>query len=227
MKQILPKVSFWSGILLLLLGVYLYLSFWFIQYGIILLIIGGFFILLSHKNWKIKLLLIGIPYAFVAITFYMSFTTPEIFLIPKGYKGPVYVIFNQENGVKKEFEGHKRLYKIPTNGILFTQFKNEEGFMNQEYFYVDSLGKRHRLGVLDTRDFNEEWTTKRNPKEPPRDSLAVFNPGTMGTYGNSGASNSFIYSELLVGTYNNVRQFEDFKPEYIDSLRKVLLPHSR
>ena len=149
----------------------------------------------------------------------MSFTTPETYLIPNGYRGQVYVIFNQKDGQEKEFEGRRRIYKIPTTGVLFTQFKDEQGWINQDYYYVTSSGQRKKLGVLDTRDFNEEWTTVKNPKEPPRDSLAVFNPGSVGGFGNSSSdTNNKVFLQLKVGTYNDVKYFNDFKSEYIDSL---------
>ena len=51
----------------------------------------------------------------------------EIFILPENYNGYVLVIFNQKDGEEpKYFEG-KRLYIIPDNGILKTQFEAEYG----------------------------------------------------------------------------------------------------
>ena len=94
-------------------------------------------------------------------------------------------------------------------------------WIDQEYYYVTPTGQRKKLGVLDTRDFNVEWTIQKNPKEPPRDSLAVFNPGTMGTMGNSGDLTSKVFLELSVGTYNDLKTFKEYKPGYIDSLKEA------
>ena len=165
------------------------------------------------------MLIIGIPLTFVCYSFYNSFTTPERYLIPENYRGPVYVIFNQKDGQAKEYEGRRRLYRIPSTGVLFTQFKDEQGWINQDYYLVSPNGRRKKLGVLDSRGFNEEWTLEKNLKEPSRDSLAVLNPGTMGTMGNSGDPNSKVFLWLYVGTYNDTLVKRDFTSEYIDSLK--------
>ena len=118
-------------------------------------------------------------------------------------------------------EGKRRLYRIPSTGVLFTQFKDEQGWIDQDYYLISPNGQRKKLDVLDTRDFNEEWTLEKNPKEPSRDSLAVFNPGTMGTMGNSVDSNSRVFLWLYIGTYNDKQIKRDFTPEYIDSLKQT------
>lgn len=160
-------------------------------------------------------------YLFSFASSYLTRPEKETYLIPEGYKGTVLVIFNQPDGEKPEYEDGRRIYRIPQTGILFTQLKDEQGLIDQEYFYISPNGQRRKLGVLDTRDFNEEWTTEKNPHEPPRDSLAIFNPGTMGTMGNSDDKNSKVFLELSVGTYNDIKTFGDFKTEYIDSLQNL------
>jgi hypothetical protein len=173
------------------------------------LLIGVLLILFTTKSWKFKSLTIGIPLTLVGYSFYNSFTTPQRYLIPDNYKGPVVIVFNQKDGQKKEYEGLRRLYKIPSTGVLFTQFKEEQDWINQDYYYVSSNGQRKKLGVFDTRDFDEEWTLVKNPKEPPRDSLAIFNPGTVGTTGSTGDINSKVFLELWVGTYNDAFKKRD------------------
>lgn len=221
MRHKLSNLFVGLGILFLLVGLFLYVTFWYFIYGFAALFVGTVLILFSTKNWKFKLLTIGLPLAFVEYSFYNSFKTPERYLIPENYRGPVMVIFNQKDGQKKEYEGRRRLYRIPSTGVLFTQFKDEQGWIDQDYYLVSPNGQRKKLGVLDTRDFNEEWTLVKNPKEPPRDSLAVFNPGTMGTMGNSGDTDSKVFLQLWVGTYNDTTNKKDFTPEYIDSLRRA------
>jgi hypothetical protein len=160
-------------------------------------------------------------YIFSFASSYLTRPEKELYLIPEGYIGNVIVIFNQPDGEKTDYEDDRRVYKIPKTGVLFTQFKDEEGIINQEYYYVSPNGQRRKLGVLDNRDFNEEWTTEKNPHEPPRDSLAVFNPGIMGTIGSSDDKNSKVFSELSVGTYNDMKNLHDFSNDYIDSLQKA------
>ena len=185
----------------------------------------------NPKTSKIILRLLSFPLILIIvvagiylISFVGSFLTrpeKETYLIPEGYKGSVFVIFNQPDGEKPEYEDGRRIYRIPLTGVLFTQLKNEHGIINQEYFYISPNGLRRKLGVLDKRDFNEEWAIKKNQHEPPRDSLAVFNPGTMGTMGSSDDKTSKVFLQLSVGTYNDLKNLHDFSNEYIDSLQKT------
>lgn len=209
-----------SGAFFLVSGFILYLFTWFFIWSFSLLLIGGVLLLLTKNNWIFKLVVVGIPLTYVAITFYNSFATPATYLIPQGYRGNVMVVFNQKDGRDKEYEGQSRIYRIPATGVLFTKFKDEEGFINEQYFYINPAGQRTKLGVLDTRDFNEEWTLEKNPHELPRDSLAIFDPGTMGTLGSSSDTSHEVFIELSVGTYNDIgKNVIDFTPEYINSLK--------
>ena len=54
-------------------------------------------------------------------------------LMPEGYQGPVLIIFNQKYGTPKEYEGDKRLYRIPENGILITQYGPNYGMQKQQF----------------------------------------------------------------------------------------------
>lgn len=113
------------GIFFLSAGLFSYCTFWFIIYSSPCLLIGAFLILLSTKNWKFKAIIIIPPFVFVTYSFWASFTTPEIYLIPLNYKGHVIVVFNQKDGEEERFEGKKRIYNIPFTGVLFTKFKDE------------------------------------------------------------------------------------------------------
>lgn len=179
-------------------------------------------VILKLLSFPLTIIIVVISlYLFSFANSYLTRPEKETYLIPEGYKGTVLVIFNQPNGEKPEYEDGRRIYRIPQTGVLFTQLKDEQGIINQEYFYIAPSGKRQKLGVLDTRDFNEEWTTEKNPQEPPRDSLAVYNPGTMGTMGGSDDKNSKVFLQLSVGTYNDMKSLQDFSNDYIDSLQNA------
>lgn len=66
-------------------------------------------------------------------------------LIPEGYEGSVLIIFNQEDGEPKEYEEGKRVYKIPDNGVLKTQFEPNYGVQNHQFFYVNKEGNRTEI----------------------------------------------------------------------------------
>jgi len=218
MRHKLSNLFVGLGILFLLVGLFLYVTFWYFIYGFCALLVGTVLILFSTKNWKLKLLTIGLPLAFVGYSFYNSFTTPERYLIPDEYRGSVMVIFNQKDGQKKEYEGRRRLYRIPSTGVLFTQFKDEQGWIDQDYYLVSPNGQRKKLGVLDSRDFNEEWTLVKNPKEPPRDSLAVFTP-EIGVDLMLKSKN--YHTAFTVGKYQDIKAWNYLFPGYIDSLRQL------
>lgn len=64
-------------------------------------------------------------------------------LIPQNFEGGVLVVFNQENGKPEEWEGRKRLYRIPENGVLEIQFSPPQGLREYaEFYFVDSIGNR-------------------------------------------------------------------------------------
>lgn len=125
---------------------------------------------------------------------------PETYLIPDGFKGKVNIIFNQPNGSPVLYENGRRVYVIPSNGILLTQFKNEDGFVNHEYYYVGSAGTREKLQI-----FDNEQETKEN-------SFGVFRAGTTGIYGNSSNLKSLRYKEFYIVNKDSLDNY--FKLDY-------------
>ena len=78
---------------------------------------------------------------------------PEIFMIPENYKGVIVVVFNQASGEEIFYDGGRRVYSIPKNGILRTKFKKTiHGKINQQYFYVDQNGNK----TTKIESFNED-----------------------------------------------------------------------
>lgn len=83
--------------------------------------------------------------------------TYETILIPEGYRGDVIIIFNQKGKEKRKFEGKHKVYEIPNDGILLTEFKDEgKGFAYVDYFYIDSLGDRKKLEKYSIRNQEHE-----------------------------------------------------------------------
>jgi hypothetical protein len=138
---------------------------------------------------------------------------PESFLIDKGYRGKINVIFNQTEGRAKKYESGRRVYEIPSNGVLITQFKDNSGVMDQQYFYVDSDGKREALKQLDASNFNEPWTRTRNPHEPSRDELGIFFAARVGAYGSTDNLKSLKFQAFYVSTYRELKKYHEHKYE--------------
>lgn len=83
-----------------------------------------------------------------------NYAEDAVHLIPMGYRGPVIIIFGQdEKGRTKEYEEGKRVYRIPDNGVLLTKFKLSRGIHDYEFYYVDKNGGRHMIpSVLELED---------------------------------------------------------------------------
>ena len=154
---------------------------------------------------------------------------PETFLVSSSFRGKVHILFNEACGQEGEYENGRRVYNIPDNGILLTKFKDEYGFIDQQYFFVDSLGNRTMIPKMDVRDFNEEWTLEKNPKEPSRDSLGVFHWGRTGN-GEHLDEGKYYYQEFYVSTYRQLndsfgfqygKQFDSIEYKLLKDCRKI------
>ncbi len=176
------------------------LSFYYLP--LIVFCIGLLILWLSKCKIRNKIIWTLSPFLFFFCFNYLwklsKTCEPETFLIPNNYKGEVRIIFNQKCGEKPEYEGKNRVYYIPNDGILLTQFEDEQGFINQNFFIVEN-GKRKEVQQLMVQDFNEEWTLEKNSNEPPRNKIAIFHAGR--TY--SDGSSSFY-----ICTYNELKEFE-------------------
>ncbi|AKP52899.1 DUF6843 domain-containing protein [Cyclobacterium amurskyense] len=215
---------FGISIAFFVLGLFCFLTFWLMYLGFGLMILGTILCLLSKKKWFYQVLLIGLPFGFVAFTFLNAMEIPERYLLPEDFRGVVYVVFDQENGKEKEYEGIHRVYRIPESGILFTQFsQNEEVYSFQEFFFVNSNGKRKELGELDYRHFNTPNTINPRATEPPRDSLVVFNQRTIGRILAKDEQNYYNYKALTIGKYNEIEKWDYLDPEKIGKAKKEQL----
>lgn len=66
----------------------------------------------------------------------------EIVLIPDGYVGEVSLVFGVSNGLPKEYENGKRIYRVSKEGYLFSRFQRSIGKRWVTYYYVDAQGNR-------------------------------------------------------------------------------------
>lgn len=169
-------------------------------------LLGLLLVWISDRRVMTKIIWTLTPFIFYAtfqVCWYQFNKAPaETFIIPKDYRGKIHIHFNKSCGQVAEVVEDRRQYKIPTTGILLSQFADKQGFIDQQYYLVDSLGKQTPLPQLDVRDYNEEWTTEKNPHEPSRDILGVFHAGRV--------SGDGMY-EFYVSTYRQLRDSFDFQ----------------
>jgi hypothetical protein len=138
---------------------------------------------------------------------------PETYLMPDGFKGRVNVIFNQPNGVPPRHENGRRIYKVPVDGILLTQFKDEYGIVDHQYYYIDRRGNRKSLPIF-KYEYNNDGTTKWEIKD--NHEIGIFLDGTTGGYGNS----NIKYQEFIVTDYATLDSF--YLPKYKSDFTKKL-----
>lgn len=149
---------------------------------------------------------------FVNLIMAMQFLTschqkaePETYIIPESFTGKVNIIFNRKERSEKKYEDGRRVYEIPTDGVLLTQFTTNDGFINRKYYYKSQSGELKLLQTL------EADTAKAN-KSVNKTEVGIFLDGISGVYGNSGEPSALEYQEFIVSSYNNIDSF--FTDEY-------------
>jgi hypothetical protein len=93
-----------------------------------------------------KVILIGVSLIIALMGYlwwnYTNSGEDEIHLLPDNYKGIVTIIFNSSEGKAPQYEHGARVYEIPSNGILKTQFTFNKGWHNPPEFYYVRNGQR-------------------------------------------------------------------------------------
>jgi len=93
----------------------------------------------------------------------------EVFVLPNDFEGCVIVLFGEENGEPKEYNDNgDRVYRIPKNGVLKTQFKHKEGWRDVKYLRKNG----QKIRYLWPSDI--VWKDTINGKSPYKDSIYVF-----------------------------------------------------
>lgn len=92
--------------------------------------------------------------------------TNNIYLLPKGYEGNVYVFFNVEGAPSLEKEKDYSVFDINHEGYYATSASDMEyGTVNDKYFYVDSDGRRTKINKTCVRTMgtgSTEFSTPNN-----------------------------------------------------------------
>lgn len=131
----------------------------------------------------------------------------ETFLIPSGFKGRINVVFNQPNAKPIKVEGGRRIYEIPSDGILVTSSKLETGILDQEYYYIDNKRNKKKITIT---EIGGNVTTD----------ISVCKYGIAGVYGNSDEENPLEFIESIIGNKSTIDSIYDSKAE--DSFMKKI-----
>lgn len=216
--------KFGIGIFSQLIGLFFFQTFWLMYFGFAFLALGIILVLFSRQRWYYQLIAIALPLGYVGYSIMNAFARPETFLVPDNFHGVVYVIYDEQNGNPKEYEGLRRVYRIPETGVLFTKFPQTQGIHDRKFYYLKPNGSRRELGVLDYRHYNEKYTINPTPVEPPRDSLAVFTPEIRI---DPMLKTKYYYTAFTVGKYQDIKVWNYLYPKYIDSLRQAAVKEEK
>lgn len=162
-KNLILKILGWTSIIIggllnfavFFLGAYpSYLFFILMAVGLILiLILMGTLSNSISPVFQISITLT--PFIVFYIIHIVNRPSQDTFLIPDNLRGIVYVYYDQLNGVPEEVEGSRRIYKIPSDGILLTKFNLKSGIIDRsgsKYFLVDRNNNRKELKQCSVHD---------------------------------------------------------------------------
>lgn len=145
---------------------------------------------------------------------------PETYLIPSNLIGEVNILFNKTEGAAKVYEDNRRVYKIPYDGILVTQFKGTDGFEDRQYYSIDENGRRMPLDIFRyeySKDGATKWVVSDKNKK------GIFLDGISGQYGNTDDAKAAQFEAFFVSSYNSLDSFftNQYKKAFDDKIEKV------
>ena len=149
--------------------------------------------------------------AFAVLLSCGSVAQPETHLLPSGFVGEVVIIFGVADGEAAAYQDGRRVYRIPTSGILRTQFTLSEGWLDAKYFYVDASGAPSI--EIRGRSYSTIHDTPENRANPE---VGILNPsnGVVGAcipgtdVYSSEAPCAVSYKTYFVGRRADILQYE-------------------
>ncbi|MEJ5996010.1 hypothetical protein WG904_16400 [Pedobacter sp. Du54] len=116
----------------------------------------------------------------------------EIVVVPRNYTGLILIIYDQPNGADPVFQDGKRVYEIPSNGILKTKFSPNPGWIGLTEFYYESISPENKI------------LFKLDPRIIPADTV-VASGGTAGSIKKEAGGKEYIrFLEYYVGNKDQI-----------------------
>ncbi|CAM4134044.1 DUF6843 domain-containing protein [Pseudoalteromonas ostreae] len=115
----------------------------------------------------LKVLFISLTIALLSACTEIRKSEPAIYLIPDGYVGSLYIIFNAPNGQPPKYEGDSRVYEIPPSGVLVTQMDVNEGRIESNklrFYYVNKIGDRTPITERITSTIHDTPENRKDKK---------------------------------------------------------------
>ncbi|OJW85069.1 MAG: hypothetical protein BGO69_01770 [Bacteroidetes bacterium 46-16] len=124
-------------------------------------------------------------------------------MIARGFTGRVNIIFNQKDGSPVKYDNKARVYDIPSNGLLLTQFTKNDGYINRKYFLKEDNGQLMPLKKFDADEMEKATPALKNE-------TGIYLDGISGVYGNN-----IPYQEFIVSSYSGLHNY--YTKGYMDS----------
>jgi uncharacterized protein DUF6843 len=161
--------------------------------------------------------------AFVALLFlvlnyfYLGRAEPELYLIPADFKGPVVMVFGWEGGKPIEYEGGKRIYRIPPSGLFFTDNRGNSGHLlpgDRRFFYFGKDGRKSDIEEI------SDWQSElKKGRATPVVGAFAFRHGTATlTFG--GVTGWCFFVEFIVGPLNEAQELLPQRDQLLHRLLK-------
>ena len=144
-----------------------------------------------------KVLVMIIPLLIAVLLGCQSRGEDEVIIVPQGYTGYVLIIYGQKNGASPKYEDERRIYEIPSDGILKTQFSNNPGWTNLPKFYYGSISSENEI------PFKIEY------EEVPTDSVAAFGGSAGYASRDLEGKKGVRYLQYFVGTKSQMQEAAD------------------
>ena len=139
-----------------------------------------------------KLLIIPILVIVVMIEGCQKRGEEEIVILHKDYTGYVVIIYNQKTGTRIKYEGKKRVYEIPAEGILKTQFSGNYGWVGFTEFYYENIAPENKIPFI------------VESKNIPVDSVVAFGGSTGNANKNLDGEETIEFRLFYVGNEEQI-----------------------
>ena len=80
----------------------------------------------------------------------------EVYLIPEGFEGSVVIMFDETDGQPIRYEEKKRVYEIPKDGVLHTQFRDQDKYVHMEFYHLGDSGNRTLIEDVEIQLLTED-----------------------------------------------------------------------
>jgi hypothetical protein len=194
------------------------------------ILLGIIFIWIAETELKTKIVWTILPLPLILSVFFFVYqldkAEPETFLIPQNFRGKIVIFYEEKCGQEPVYEHGRRIYKLPENGILITNFKKTRGILDQEFYFVDETGNRIPIPKRDVRDFNFNGRLSKTGNEPSRDEIAAFYSLAILPTILSGKYQTFVVSSYKFfekdekESWNEIKNFSEKSKNLLEECRR-------